>query len=1490
MQNFTYNKIHFFCFFILLFFVTLETKAQFPFSESFKNSTASNIQFGGSPVAFLTGGAGLKDGYNDLEGDGYLRLTNKGTEQRGIIWSDLYAFPSAYGMTISFEYYTHGGNGADGIAFILFDATASSVTPGAFGGSLGYAQKTSINGFSKGYLGVGIDEYGGFASSEEGRSGGLQNGLSSNITLRGQGTGTTGYPYLTSVQTTASPYLFNVAGYDRTATDNTKSGFRKIEIVLRPRPSNGGFFIDVNLIHGNVKTLIINNYEYTTPAPPNLKFAISSSTGRINNFHEIRNLSLSVDLNTLLEPVATPKSLSGCAGFSATSTDINIGNNGSVNTLAKINRESVDLDLDTPGIQSSKTVPGKGTFTYNSTTGQVTFTPQDNTIEGTVTINYTFNDTYGKPSNVSTITYQSSQPNTVNYTCLPYLKTEVVSLTKSICNIPNEIVSYEIKITNSGDGKATDVSLYFLLPDGINFESATASYTGNASGPSGNIPNTGRRTDSPRIGNFNIPINETVTILLKGKLTSQTRPGINSVDALAIYSDPAQLDRRVTPFINAFAEITTYATGGNVIGINFDGALSTEDDLLIINKPATVTTKKDICFGESFVWSVDGKTYNTSGTYTKTNDGCTADQTLELSIGTKPATVTTTKNICFGESFVWDVDGKTYTASGTYSKFNNGCTADQELKLTVGEKPQTITTTENICFGESFVWDANGQTYNSSGTYRKTNDGCTGDQILNLTVNPKTTDIVTKGVTICKGGTGLLSASSVTGIVPTPVTVFSGHWDVATDPISLMPNRRTDNIPICDFDPTPKGSYTTISFSVNVSGTYSLEMTGTNRYLRAGYIYKGDYTLGTCPGDGTWITGDDDYGIINTKIPKLTAYLEVGTLYTLVSLINAKWETPDYTADYIWTLTPPEGGGFFLDPLNLWYTSPTGGKPIGWGPYLNPVEASGSGMLNTNIPGSTTYYAGSTNPCSARVPAIFTIKEESTIAEASSKPTLCVNTLLTNITHITSGITGIESSTNLPTGVTATFSNNKITISGVPTVSGVFNYNISLIKDDNYCGQNTATGTITVNPKPTTVITKKDICFGESFVWDVDGKNYSVSGTFTKENDGCTADQELKLTVGEKPQTITTTENICFGESFVWDADGKTYTASGNYIVNNNGCNADRILKLNVAQLLDASIAEGSLIPEFCSGDNDGSFKIEITGGMMPYSVSLDRKNGTYTPINSNEYTFIDLSGGRHNVYIKDALDCTAELEVYIPNGITINPVANVSYSCLNDLPVNSVTITVDSSITDLEDLDYSLDGIIYQSENTFVNVPAGKQSIKVRHTNGCIQSTKDFIIDYIDPLTLTVDHGELNEILATTAGGNGQYRYSFNNEAFSTTNKFIIYKSGDYTVTVTDQNGCTTTTSKYFEYIDVCIPNHFTPNGDGINDEWGPGCTTQYKNLTFTVFDRYGRIIGNYKYGQTWDGKYNGTELSSGDYWYVLKLNDNKDNREFVGHFTLYR
>ena len=180
---------------------------------------------------------------------------------------------------------------------------------------------------------------------------------------------------------------------------------------------------------------------------------------------------------------------------------------------------------------------------------------------------------------------------------------------------------------------------------------------------------------------------------------------------------------------------------------------------------------------------------------------------------------------------------------------------------------------------------------------------------------------------------------------------------------------------------------------------------------------------------------------------------------------------------------------------------------------------------------------------------------------------------------------------------------------------------------------------------------------------------------------------------------------------------------------------------------------------------------------------------------------------------------------------------------------------------------------------------------ITVRHTNTC-ELIINFVIEQLDPLQLSITDGDINEIKASAIGGSGiyeyevQYEFDSSSEPYGNTNTFIIYKSGNYTVTVTDSNGCTATATRFFEFIDICIPNYFVPE----NEKWGPNCINQYRNLTFDIFDRYGRKIATLNVGEKWDGNYNGRELPSGDYWYVVKLNEEKDDRSFVGHFTLYR
>jgi surface protein len=112
-----------------------------------------------------------------------------------------------------------------------------------------------------------------------------------------------------------------------------------------------------------------------------------------------------------------------------------------------------------------------------------------------------------------------------------------------------------------------------------------------------------------------------------------------------------------------------------------------------------------------------------------------------------------------------------------------------------------------------------------------------------------------------------------------------------------------------------------------------------------------------------------------------------------------------------------------------------------------------SGIFNYSIPltgGCGTVFATGT----------ITVNPDNIASIGSSAPSLCINTTLTDITHATAGATGIGTASELPSGVSATWNADVITISGTPTESGVFNYSIPLTDG---CGIVVATGSISID-------------------------------------------------------------------------------------------------------------------------------------------------------------------------------------------------------------------------------------------------------------------------------------------------------------------------------------------------------------------------------------------------------------------------------------------
>ncbi|SDL80503.1 gliding motility-associated C-terminal domain-containing protein [Daejeonella rubra] len=97
------------------------------------------------------------------------------------------------------------------------------------------------------------------------------------------------------------------------------------------------------------------------------------------------------------------------------------------------------------------------------------------------------------------------------------------------------------------------------------------------------------------------------------------------------------------------------------------------------------------------------------------------------------------------------------------------------------------------------------------------------------------------------------------------------------------------------------------------------------------------------------------------------------------------------------------------------------------------------------------------------------------------------------------------------------------------------------------------------------------------------------------------------------------------------------------------------------------------------------------------------------------------------------------------------------------------------------------------------------------------------------------------------------------------------------YTLQVTDECNNVITDEVFVKvYKEISIPNTFSPNNDGVNDLWNIIGLTSYPESKIKVFNRYGNeIFLSSGYENPWDGRYLGSELSPGVYYYMIDLNN---------------
>jgi gliding motility-associated-like protein len=361
---------------------------------------------------------------------------------------------------------------------------------------------------------------------------------------------------------------------------------------------------------------------------------------------------------------------------------------------------------------------------------------------------------------------------------------------------------------------------------------------------------------------------------------------------------------------------------------------------------------------------------------------------------------------------------------------------------------------------------------------------------------------------------------------------------------------------------------------------------------------------------------------------------------------------------------------------------------------------------------------------------------------------------------------------------------------------------------------------------------------------------------------------------------------------------GQTYQAENYFLVTTeksydvtvkdaNGCTSITSVLVGFDPEIEYTVTQEDII---CVGDNDGRISVDLTNNQgYTVSYSMDGTNYQASP------NFTGLTIGVYDLWIKKENafhSCETQKSVEIEQLIYLELKAETDFSC--EGASNIIIASVDPIYEN--EVNYILDGSLTQSSGIFENVSKGKHTVSVSHKEyGCSDTPIEVMVDEYVPIAFDVIETNINEYTVVASGGSPDYEYSFDSDDDYSANNVLDLKSTresrDYTFYVRDQRGCVLEKTMFIEFLDIVIPDFFTPEGDGINDTWYPINIEIYPQITVKIFDRYQRLIASYQ-GNTksWDGSYKTKPLPSGDYWYVVRLNEASDNREFKGNFSLVR
>lgn len=295
--------------------------------------------------------------------------------------------------------------------------------------------------------------------------------------------------------------------------------------------------------------------------------------------------------------------------------------------------------------------------------------------------------------------------------------------------------------------------------------------------------------------------------------------------------------------------------------------------------------------------------------------------------------------------------------------------------------------------------------------------------------------------------------------------------------------------------------------------------------------------------------------------------------------------------------------------------------------------------------------------------------------------------------------------------------------------------------------------------------------------------------------------QMVSCNGGNNGQATATVQGGTPAYTYVWDdplgqqtavATGLTAGTYNVVVTDANQCVANASVNVTEATPINIGLQVDSTS---CNGASDGQILAVVTGGTPGTGYQYTWTPG---PVQGNPLTGVP--AGVYSLQVTDANNCLAEFQnINVPEPaaliVTLVQSENVSCNGANDGMAEVAVVGGTPAYT------YVWDDPNAQNTAAATGLAPGTYGVSVTDANGCTGQVAGVVITQPDELVasivsttpITCDYSEDGIAEATVVGGTTPYNYLWDDADAQTSSTAIGLGAGDYTLSVTDANGCTT-------------------------------------------------------------------------------------------------